>query len=141
MSMEIPAELVPLRDFHGHLGPFVVAGWRAGWYAVEQLQGRRHFGMHVVLRCPPRPPPSCLADGLQFSTGCTFGKRNIELTPSDDISIEFTNTDTGRALVLRLPPETAAAFPGWVEEMGEEAAAVRVWGMGVDLFQLGPMPR
>jgi formylmethanofuran dehydrogenase subunit E len=138
--MELPAELMRLREFHGHLGPFATLGCRAGEHALRELGARRHFGLHIVVRCPPQPPPSCLVDGLQFSTGCTMGKRNIELVPSDDISIEFRNQDTGQELVLRLPAETAAALPRWIQELGEDAASRRVWEAGVALFEqeVGP---
>jgi len=134
--MELPKELEALKQFHGHLGPFVVAGYVAGKVALERLGARRYFGMRVHLRCPPQPPASCLADGLQFSTGCTLGKRNITLEPSESIIITCESTDSGGRVVLRLPDETKAAFPQWIEEMGEEQASLRVWDAGAGLFQV-----
>lgn len=134
--MKLSGELERLKEFHGHLGPFVVAGYVAGRFALAHLSARRHFGMKVELRCPPQPPPSCLADGLQFSTGCTLGKRNIALEPSDGVCITCENTDTRERVVLRLPDETRAAFPQWMEEMGEEQASLKVWEVGVDLFEV-----
>jgi formylmethanofuran dehydrogenase subunit E len=35
------------------------------------------------------PPQSCLADGVQIGSGCTLGKRNIEIVSSSDIKCEF----------------------------------------------------
>ncbi|MFQ6132635.1 MAG: formylmethanofuran dehydrogenase subunit E family protein [Armatimonadota bacterium] len=135
--MKLPAELEALRQFHGHLGPFVVAGYVAGALALEELGARRYFGMKVELHCPPQPPPSCLADGIQFSTGCTLGKRNIALEASDSVLIACQNTDDGRRLSLRLPDQTRDAFGEWIRELGEEQASLRVWQAGRELFEVG----
>lgn len=109
------------KEFHGHLGPYAVTGLKMGYYAVKRLQARRHFGMRVEVECPPKPPPSCVVDGLQFSTGCTMGKANIKLLPAQEIRATFTNTDTQESLTLRVNQQT-------LDRLGtDEAAARQVW--------------
>ena len=51
--------------------------------------------MTCCLDLPFNPPYSCVIDGVQVATGCTMGKRNIEVRDREGISGEFT-TDKGR---------------------------------------------
>lgn len=67
-----------LTDFHGHLGPYLVLGWRMGSIANRELEGNP-FEMKALVKTGIGPPLSCLVDGIQFSTGCTLGKGNIEI--------------------------------------------------------------
>lgn len=76
-------------EFHGHLGPFLILGLKAGLYAISIL-GRDPFKMKVKVECEGKPPTSCFIDGVQYSTGCTYGKRNIELIESKGLSATFT---------------------------------------------------
>jgi len=112
--------------FHGHLGPYLVLGLRLGHYALTTLRARKYFGIRVIVHCPPQPPPSCMVDGLQLSTGATYGKRNIELVPSDEIVVEFVNTDTKERLTVRVPKEVQAQMAVWLREWGEEEASRKV---------------
>jgi formylmethanofuran dehydrogenase subunit E len=62
--------------FHGHLGPYLVLGLKAGLVAIEIL-GRDPFKMQAIVETSGSPPSSCFIDGIQFTTGCTMGKGNI----------------------------------------------------------------
>jgi formylmethanofuran dehydrogenase subunit E len=75
--------LVAAGRFHGHIGPFLAIGLRMGLVATERL-GRAPMKMRVVVRVMPRPPRSCVVDGVQYSTGCTMGKANIEIQADPD---------------------------------------------------------
>jgi formylmethanofuran dehydrogenase subunit E len=119
-------ELEVAKAFHGHLGPFLVLGLRLGKFALSALRARKHFGIKVTVHCPPQPPPSCMVDGLQVSTGATYGKRNIELIPSDEIVVRFVNTDTNEHLTLRVPESAKEQMATWLKELGEEEASRRV---------------
>ena len=70
-------ELSYINKFHGHIGPYVVLGYRMGIYALELLKCDQYWDMNVTAEMGIKPPPSCLIDGLQLSTGCTLGKGNI----------------------------------------------------------------
>ena len=65
------------KEFHGHLGPFLVLGIRMGLSALKHLGSTGYSDIHSEVRSGSSPPMSCLADGVQISTGCTLGKGNI----------------------------------------------------------------
>ncbi len=112
-------------SFHGHLGPYLALGLRIGQLAIDTLRARKHFGIRVIVHCPPQPPASCLVDGLQVATGATYGKRNIELHPSDGIVVHFFNTDTNEQLTVRVPKEAQQQMVAWLKELGEDEASRR----------------
>jgi len=117
------AELALLREFHGHLGPYALAGARAGRHAVARLQAERHFGIEADVYCPDRPPPSCFLDGVQWSTGCTTGKRNLRHHVAEGVEARFVNRRTGEALRLRLRPEAIERAVSVMQEHNDEAGA------------------
>ncbi|OPX66703.1 MAG: FmdE, Molybdenum formylmethanofuran dehydrogenase operon [Methanoregulaceae archaeon PtaB.Bin009] len=77
-----------LAAFHGHLGPYIVLGYRIGKYIREHFCSDP-FQMKAEVYCAGTPPQSCLADGVQLGSGCTLGKRNIEIVRSDTIRCVF----------------------------------------------------
>jgi formylmethanofuran dehydrogenase subunit E len=117
------AELATLRAFHGHLGPYALAGVRLGRYAVEKLQAERHFGIEADVYCPDPPPPSCFMDGIQWSTGCTLGKRNIRHHVADVVEARFVNKRTGESVRLRLKAEAINRAVEVMKQHGDEAGA------------------
>lgn len=121
-----------LAAFHGHLGPYIVLGYRMGRYA------RRHFcndpfQIKAAVYCSGSPPQSCLADGVQIGSGCTLGKRNIEIIPDDDIKCEFNSGD--KTLIIRPKPiDFPDAESNNYDVLIEELAA-RMYSLGdSDLF-------
>ncbi len=100
MPNGIPSELEALRKFHGHLGPYVVVGYKMGLVARERLgEGK----LSAVVDTGPNPPISCIVDGVQFSTSCTLGKGNIKVNDLENPRVSFRSGD--RRLVLRLKDE------------------------------------
>jgi formylmethanofuran dehydrogenase subunit E len=75
-------------EFHGHLGPFLALGLKAGLLA-NSLLGKDCFEMEATVVTEPSPPTSCFVDGIQFVTGCTMGKRNIRLRKGKNTSLIF----------------------------------------------------
>jgi len=75
--------------FHGHLGPFLILGLKAGLYA-NNILGKDCFKTYVTVETEPSPPFSCIIDGIQIATGCTMGKRNIELKRGKQLKVTFT---------------------------------------------------
>ena len=111
-----------LRTFHGHLGPFVVIGYRMGQHALTLTGSDGHFGIRAHVHTGDRPPRSCLIDGIQLGAGCTLGKRNIQLTVEEGPSwVEFT-TGQDQHVFLRLRPEVPGLVKKLVEDQGVEAA-------------------
>lgn len=127
--MELPRvySVEELAKFHGHLGPFIVLGYRMGLYALNYF-GNDPFALCATVSCSGQPPESCLIDGIQIGSGCTYGKRNIELVISPEINVLFRHKD-GRSLLLKQGPylskqdeylseaETELAFEHFAEAM------------------------
>jgi formylmethanofuran dehydrogenase subunit E len=95
--------LVAAGRFHGHIGPFLALGLRMGLAATESL-GKDPFEMRASVRVVPKPPRSCTVDGIQYASGCTMGKANLEIVPDpDNVSAVFTLGS--RTLMIRLRDE------------------------------------
>jgi len=91
--------------FHGHLGPWLVLGLKAGRHARRKLR-TTPFTLTARVFCPSRTPYTCFIDGIQFGCGCTVGKGNLNHARSPRCRVEFIRTAPARArLVLNLRPE------------------------------------
>ena len=86
-------------EFHGHLGPFLVLGVKAGLLA-NSLLGKDCFKTSAIVNTEPSPPTSCFVDGVQFVTGCTMGKCNIKLRKGKNTSVVFLRE--GRKVRLKV---------------------------------------
>jgi len=80
--------------FHGHLGPWLVLGLKAGAYARRKLAASP-FELNARVFCPGGTPHTCFVDGVQFSSGCTMGKGNIRHHRAAGCRVEFTRTGAG----------------------------------------------
>jgi len=87
-------------DFHGHLGPYLVLGILMGESAINKYKFRRYFGTEIFVKGVDKKPKSCLIDGLQISTGCTYGKGNIHKLNGKRIEVEFINTENRKKLEI-----------------------------------------
>ena len=88
--------------FHGHLGPYLVLGILAGELAIQRLKCRKYFGLKVKAWGATKKPKSCLIDGLQLSSGATYGKGNINRLSANRVKIEFIDCQNNRKLSLRI---------------------------------------
>ena len=86
--MRQPRLLKDAARFHGHLGPWLTLGLRAGRRAMTVL-GRNPFRLRAAAHCPARTPYTCFIDGVQFASGCTLGKNNIRHIRSRRVWVEF----------------------------------------------------
>jgi len=112
------------KEFHGHRGPFLTLGLRIGLAALRLLDAEGWFDLKCRVRLPLKVPETCLLDGVQFSTGCTLGKRNIEIEEGEEIEAFFEKRDGGR-LHIKVRPEAVRrikeALSRGMEGMMEEA--------------------
>ena len=123
------------KSFHGHLGPWLALGIKIGNTAIEKLEARPFFGITVDVECPLAPPPSCLIDGLQWSTGATYGKQNLHAVNAHEVKVTVRNKDTNRQIIFELKPEVPAKLTSLLNEMGDESATYEVWDIpSSDLF-------
>jgi len=76
-----------IRDYHGHVGPWNVLGYRIGKRALKEFGER--WGSHALdITCyvPLRTPFTCMADGLTLGTGNTLGRLDIRLAEAPDVA-------------------------------------------------------
>ena len=92
--------LKQIEQFHGHLGPYAVIGYRMGKIANEKL-GLDPFSKKAVVYTGTSPPLSCVVDGIQMSSGCTLGKGNLTVI-SEDIPKAIFSTNDGKILEVVL---------------------------------------
>jgi FmdE, Molybdenum formylmethanofuran dehydrogenase operon len=92
-----PTALRQAAVFHGHLGPWLVLGLKAGTYARRKLAASP-FELDARVFCPAGTPHTCFVDGVQFSSGCTMGKGNISHHRANGCRVEFTRTGDGVGL-------------------------------------------
>lgn len=129
------AVLDRISEFHGHLGPFVVVGFRMGEAANEAL-GADPFGKTALVLTGGKTPRSCVVDGVQLSSGCTLGKGEIAIVDQGEVAAVFFSKTSRRSLKVKLKDpilERITATPR--EEM--EALAAELYSKGVeDLFEV-----
>ena len=86
--------------FHGHLGPYLILGLKAGLIGINHL-GKSYFGLRAVVETDGHPPRSCFIDGIQFASGCTTGKANLETRVGNNVSVQFMKGDRRINVVLK----------------------------------------
>ncbi len=99
--MSYRINLKEAEKFHGHLGPYLVLGILAGEFAIKKLRCRKYFVLEVKVWGANKKPKSCLIDGLQLSTGATYGKGNIKKLNGSIIKMEFLNRTNDKKITLR----------------------------------------
>lgn len=144
--------LARIADFHGHLGPYVMFGFRAGQLALRTLGAKGYFDVEADVFCGTRPPLSCFADGVQLGSGCTAGKGNLRFVASDSGKPEAVVVFRRRAasgpvgqgggpgglatapetLTIRVRPEVETLGAKWLAESGDVEAAHRLLGLADD---------
>ncbi|RIV20912.1 formylmethanofuran dehydrogenase [Alicyclobacillaceae bacterium I2511] len=99
-------------EFHGHHCPFMPIGFRMGVIAMRELgiDKAKDHGVFAFPEIGVGHPQTCMADGIQASTGCTYGKMMIERTNYGKIAFTLY-TPEKRALRV-------AAQPGFLDELG-----------------------
>ena len=94
--------LKQIEKFHGHVGPYVVIGYKMGEIA-NRILGKDSFSKKVTIWTGINPPISCIIDGIQISSGCTLGKGNITVYNDKIAKAEFVNNDGYKVNILLKP--------------------------------------
>ena len=124
VEVKTPA-LTRIEEFHGHIGPYVVLGYKMGLMARDLLDSPGYFDMMVEVESPLIPPPSCLIDGIQLGSGCTTGKRNLAVLEGPIGKATF-RTKKGKVVVLSLRPDIPDRVRKWIEEIGVDKSGKRI---------------
>jgi formylmethanofuran dehydrogenase subunit E len=106
-----PNEFIRLGTLaHGHACPPLVLGVRAGLVAMNRLGVGRALDreLFAFVELGSDHYAQGFADGIQFATGCTFGKDLIIRIPQGKASVRLVDQSTGRAIRVTPRPETIA---------------------------------
>jgi len=133
-----PVTIAELERFHGHVGPNVALGARMGEHAVTARGIPKYFGLTVVVECGAEPPASCIIDGLQFATGATMGKKNIQHVPADEFKVTISQNKTDNKVTYTLKSSTKEMLKKWTDEgVDVEESGRRVFKMKAEeLFEI-----
>lgn len=107
--------LAKVAAIHGAAGPWAVAGYRMGRYALARLAlPAQSFDLEVTHHTPSSVQYSCIADGAAASTGASVGKLNLKLAPAGeaDVMTTYVRKSTGQSVTLRPTAAFKARFAG-----------------------------
>jgi formylmethanofuran dehydrogenase subunit E len=92
--------------FHGHRCWASVAGVRAGLAALRALGVKRAGGtqLHAIIEIGEDHGGMCFGDGVQYSTGCTFGKGNIQKQTLGKLAVTVIDKASDRAVRVSYKP-------------------------------------
>jgi len=113
-------------EFHGHRCWASVAGVRAGLAALRELGVKRSGGrqLHAFIEIGEDHGGMCFGDGVQYATGCTLGKGNMEKTPYGKLAVTLIERVSNRAIRVSYKPTLQ-------KRIGESAFMVKR-GQGIE---------
>ena len=79
--------------FHGHVCGGIALGYVLAQYAMEKLGARREDALCARVECS-----SCPVDAVQCVTGCTAGKRTLEVADAGRTALTLVRKETGRGI-------------------------------------------
>jgi formylmethanofuran dehydrogenase subunit E len=113
-------------QFHGHVCWASAAGVRVGIAALRELGANRtgiSGELHCVLEIGDNHGAQCFADGVQYATGCTLGKGNIEKAGWGKLALTLIDKKSEKAVRVSYKPGR--------HKMIAESAFMRKRGMGI----------
>jgi formylmethanofuran dehydrogenase subunit E len=92
--------------FHGHKCWASSAGVRLGLAAMRELGVPRAGAkeLHAIIEIGDYHGGMCFGDGIQFTTGCTFGKGNIEKSGEGKFAVTLVDKKMNRAVRVAYKP-------------------------------------
>ena len=143
-------------DFHGHKCWASTAGVRLGLAAMETLGASRAGAkqLHAIIETGDYHGGTCFGDGIQFTTGCTFGKGNIEKTGEGKFAVTLVDKAANRAVRVAYRPtlqprikatpfmqkRAAGVPPTEIPESEQMEVVALVWDASADeIMTIGPI--
>ncbi|CAG0947991.1 formylmethanofuran dehydrogenase subunit E [Anaerolineae bacterium] len=98
--------LLDALKFHGHRCWASVAGVRVGLAALRAVGVNRSGGtqLYGIAETGEEHGGMCFGDGVQYVTGCTFGKGNIRKRPYGKLAFTLIDKATDRAVRVSYKP-------------------------------------
>ena len=92
---------------HGHLCGAMPLGFRVGRMALKALGVERELNMGkiVLVETGSFHAAGCFTDGVQFATGCTYGKGLVEKLEYGKWAATVVIKENGRAVRVSVKPE------------------------------------
>jgi len=117
--------LLDALKFHGHKCYASVAGVRVGLAALRTLGVKRAGGtqLYAIVETGEDHGGICFGDGVQYATGCTWGKGNIRKQPYGKLAATLIDKATNRAVRVSYKPT--------LQKQIAESAFMRKRGMGI----------
>ncbi len=93
-------------EFHGHKCPAMPMGLRAGLAAMKALGVERAKDKELIVESETGKghAAGCFLDGVMVSTGCTYGKANIEKLYYNKMAFTLIEAKSGKAIRVSLKP-------------------------------------
>ena len=143
-------------EFHGHKCWASTAGVRLGLAAMEALGVSRAGSkqLHAIIETGDYHGGMCFGDGIQFTTGCTFGKGNIEKTGEGKFAVTLIDKVTKRSVRVAYRPtlqpqikatpfmqkRAAGVPPTQIPEAEQLEVVTLVWDAAVEqVMSVGPV--
>ncbi|MEE8167634.1 MAG: FmdE family protein [Candidatus Hydrothermarchaeales archaeon] len=92
-------ELEEAVKFHGHLCPMFYLGLRMGEKALKELDRDREKGVKLLAAVEFR---NCLADGIQYACGTTYGKNNLSYKEHGKFACSFHDLASNKTIRIRV---------------------------------------
>jgi len=112
-AREVATCLSRVLDYHGHLGPWAVIGYRVGVRSLKEsgLQ-RSSKDLIIVHRCPEAVQYTCMLDGLHAATGASIGKLTLkhEAVAAEQLCTVVVDRAHGRQYRFTMNPELVSAI-------------------------------
>lgn len=102
---------------HGHKGPWLVLGYKAGKRARELLKPESEHDLYCIVKTSMGTPYTCAIDGIQAASGCTLGKLSIKVedTALEETTYIFINKVSNKRVEFKLRKEV----PQWISRLYE----------------------
>jgi formylmethanofuran dehydrogenase subunit E len=93
-------------EFHGHKCPAMPMGLRAGLAAMKALGVERAKDKELIVEAETGKghAAGCFLDGVMVSTGCTYGKANIQKLYYDKMAFTLIDAKSGNRIRVSLKP-------------------------------------
>ena len=141
VATEDDAKLDEVARIHGGAGPWAVAGYRMGAFALRSLAlARGSFDLEVVHFTPHEVQYSCIADGAAAATGASLGKLNLTLAESTAAQTRtiYRRKSTGAMLTLRLTHAFVVRFADVPREGLQDAGREVIGHRDDEIFEVVP---
>lgn len=98
--------LLDTLEFHGHRCWARAMGVRIGLAAMRALGVERSGAksLHAIVEIGDHHGAMCFGDGVQYATGCTFGKGNIQKDPKGKLTLTLVDKASSRAVRVHYKP-------------------------------------